>query len=67
MDANEEERKRPSRKKPQVKRKYCLVCHADVTEYLDDLDKIPEGGEYGLWCRECGTFILPMDADELPY
>ncbi len=48
-------------------RKYCMVCHADLTEYLYELDELEPDEDYGIWCRECGSFVDPMDADELPY
>jgi hypothetical protein len=67
MDMNEEEYDRLLHEVENSKRQYCLVCHADLTEYLHELDEIEPGEEYGLWCRECGSFVIPMDADELPY
>jgi hypothetical protein len=40
MDADGEVCKPPPRKERNVKRKYGQVYHADVTEYLNELEKI---------------------------
>lgn len=44
----------------------CMVCHADLTPYLDEAEEDPEQG-YGIWCRECGSFVVPLYLDDLPY
>jgi hypothetical protein len=48
-------------------RQYCMVCHADLTQYLHELDDLKPGEDYGILCRECGSFVVPLDGDDLPY
>ncbi len=52
---------------PALPAKYCLVCHADLTELLHELDELEPGEDYGFWGRDGGSSVIPMDSDALPY
>lgn len=67
MRKREQEERLKTQNMFEVEHKYCMVCHAELTEYLDQLLDLEPEADYGIECPECGSFVEPLDLDELPY